>query len=92
MIRNGKQTTKRNRHNRSKLKRTRGLTVLDLKNDFLKKVTKKTFDFKHNDGDTIKALFGDKTTDKEAEGDIDTEPATAKQTQKPKQGKRKRKK
>jgi len=84
---------KKNRQNRTRLKRTRGLTVSDLKEDFLKKQTKKkSFEFKHNDGDTIKSLFGAKDNDKEAESEIDTEPTTKKETKKQKQVKRKRKK
>jgi len=93
MLQKGNQTTKRNRYNRSKLKRTRGLTVTDLKEDFLKKQTKKkTFEFKHNDGDTIKTLFADKTTEKESAMENDADNETEKQTKKPKQVKRKRKK
>ena len=63
----------------------RGLTVSDLKEDFLNKQTKKnTFEFKHNDGDTIRSLFGDKTDGKETEIKKDNEQATEKETQKPK--------
>ena len=91
--RNSKPTTKRNRQNRGKVKRTKGLTVLDLKEDFLNKQTKKkTFEFKHNDGDTIRSLFGDKIDDKETDIDKDNEQTTEKETQKPKQAKRKRRK
>ena len=65
---------------------------MDLKEDLLKKQTKKkTFGFKHNDGSTIRSLFGDKTDDKETEIDKDKERATEKETQKPKQAKRRRK-
>ena len=65
----------------------------DLKEDFLKKQTKKkTFNFKHNDGDTIKSLFGDKVDEKEAETDNNTEQATEKETKKQKQVRKKQKK
>ena len=92
MIQNGKQTTKRNRYNWSKLKRTRGLTVSDLKTDHLDKQTKKSFDFKHDDSNTIKNLFATKTTEKESEAEQDNDNETEKQTKRPKQAKRKRKK
>ena len=53
----------------------------DLNENFLKKQTKKkSFEFKHNDGDTIKSLFGDKTDEKEAETDNDADKDTEKET------------
>ena len=65
----------------------------DPNENFLKKQTKKrTFDFEHNDGNTIKALFADKTDGKETETDKDADNDAEKETQKPKQTKRKRKK
>ena len=58
MVQHGKETMKKSKQNRSKLKRTRGLSVLDLKEEHLDKATKKTeFSFQHNDGNMIKALF-----------------------------------
>mmetsp|Transcript_26661 Transcript_26661/g.37795 ORF Transcript_26661/g.37795 Transcript_26661/m.37795 type:complete len:86 (+) Transcript_26661:262-519(+) len=84
---------KRNRQYRNKLKRTRGLTVSDLNENFLKKQTKKkAFGFEHNDEETIKSLFAKKTDGKESDNDKDDESDTEKATKKPKQAKRKRRK